>query len=118
MKSLEGYKYTPPKQEMLPEESVLKDPLPSKEVKEDPYQATVKDLINRYDLIVHLADYICNLIDNNMSNVSVELRSDDYPEVYQSFRRLFPDADDSIITYEQYKQLCGYRMDLVEAGLY
>lgn len=118
MRELDTYKYTPPEQEMLPEEAVLKDPLPSTEVKLTPYQEQVLDLINRYDLIVHLCDYVCDLIDQNMSHVSVEMSPEDYPEVYASFKRLFPNTTSDIMTYEQYRDLCKFRMDMVSAGVY
>lgn len=115
MKLLEELKYEPPDQEVVTKQQPS---VATPEEKEDTYVETVVDLINKYDLIALMCDYLKGLVDENMKGVSVSFEPTEYPSVYMALKRRFPTATEYAVTYEQYKTLCDLRMDLVCRGEY
>lgn len=115
MKQLKEFVYEPPDQEVVQKVGV---PLETKETRDEGYIETVKDLINRYDLIALLCDYLQSIIDENMQGVHISFPPEEYPDVYMAFKRRFPNVTDYKITYDQYRTLCRLRMDLVKRGEY
>lgn len=115
MEKIERFKYEPPKQEVVPEKLEL-PPVDTKD--EQDYIDTLERLIYKYRLIAEQARYLEGIVDKEMQDVYVKFDPKEFPEVYAALKRKFPDADHTVMTYQQYKTLMELKYDMVEGGVY
>lgn len=115
MKELEPYRYQPEEANV----ELKTEPIPTiTDTEAEEYGRKVKELCDKLELIELVCDYLKTLVDHQSADVAVKYDPEDYPDVYRSMRRLFPNAEPTMVTYQQYRLLHNFKMDLIKAGVY
>lgn len=115
MEKVDRFKYEPPEQDIVPAKQTID--LPKPEEQED-YNDRLDRIINKYRLIAEQAKYLEGIVDKEMQEVYVTFDPKEFPEVYAALKRKFPDANHTVMTYQQYKTLMELKYDMVEGGIY
>lgn len=115
MEKVEKFKYDPPEQEIVPAKTELP---PIETTDEQDYTDKLDRIVNKFRLIAEQAKYLEGIVDKEMQDVSVKFDPKEFPEVYAALKRKFPDANHTVMTYQQYKILMDLKYDMVEGGIY